>query len=138
MNSVLKFLIIAWFAIAAGLIASLFVGCAAPGTVTPVQVVSLAPSFNGSDLNSGLIAIVPGGRIIAPSERDGYNDMVAKHGSDPLFSPALKADAGIKPSGPNYFIDDEHWVDFGLMLKWKREGDPRHPAKTTLLQKAGI
>jgi hypothetical protein len=106
------------------LLALLLGGCATP---VPPLVESGAPSYDGKDLNSGVIALVPGGQLVTPHWRDRYNAMIALYGN--RFAPPLATDDGILPAGPGntanrYFIDNEHAVKFDLMNEWRKAAAP--------------
>jgi hypothetical protein len=93
------------------------------GTVIPPLVESSTASYDGKDLDSGVIALVPGGQLVTPHWRDRYNGMITVYGK--RFTPALETDDGIVPAGPGdnasqYFIDNEHAVKFDQMNEWRK------------------
>jgi hypothetical protein len=120
------------------LIALLLGGCS---TQIPPLIESRAPSYDGRDLNSGVVALVPGGQIVTAHWRDRYNAMIALYGN--RFMPPLQTDAGVSPaparghspapaadgSLPQYFIDNEHAVKFDLMNEWRKAAPPASPVK---------
>jgi hypothetical protein len=97
----------------------LCVGCSAVSTVTPDRVESSAPSFDGNEQNSGVIASTPTGFVVTSRFRDRYNALVATYGRD--FAPALRRDAGIsRIDAGQYAIDKEHMVKFLTMNAWQK------------------
>jgi hypothetical protein len=112
---------------------AMLTGC---GPVTPPLVIGSAASYDGRDLNSGVIAEIPGGQLVTPHWRDRYNAMIALYGK--RFAPPLRPDDGILPVAPGdhaaqYFIDNEHAVKFDLMNEWRKASAPSpasHPAST--------
>jgi hypothetical protein len=130
---ILRFLDV--FAIAGGISMYAWSVLSLSGCATQISPLteSSSPSYDGNDLNSGVIALVPGGQLVTPHWRDRYNGMIAAYGS--RFTPALQVDDGIVPAtAPNapveYFIDDEHAVKFDQMNEWRKAD-----AKTTTVAK---
>lgn len=93
-------------------------GCGS--TVTPNQVEASAPSFDGNAQNSGIIAIVPGGRLVTQHFRDRYDALVEYYGRD--FTPPIKPREGFTPSGSDWVIDLAHYVKFLEMNQWLAAG----------------
>jgi hypothetical protein len=104
----------------------LLTGC---GTQVPPLVESASASYDGAALNSGVVALVPGGQLVTPHWRERYNAMIALYGN--RFAPPLQPDDGIVPAstGPaaagvsaatTYFVDDEHAVKFDQMNEWRK------------------
>lgn len=98
-------------------------GLTACGTQIPPLVESSTASYDGGKLDSGVIALVPGGQLVTPHWRDRYNGMIALYGN--RFTPPLETDDGIVPASPGnnatqYFIDNEHAVKFDQMNEWRK------------------
>lgn len=91
-------------------------------TITPDQVHATAPSYDGNDQNSGIIAAVPAGIVVTPHLRDRYNHLIDLYGQD--FTPAIKADAGLTdaPDKVNFILDRQHFVQFLEMNQWLKAG----------------
>ncbi len=99
-------------------------GC---GTQIPPLAESTSASYDGAELNSGVIALVPGGQLVTPHWRERYNAMIALYGS--RFTPPVQTDDGIVPEisrsiAVHYFVDDEHAVKFDQMNEWRTAGVP--------------
>jgi hypothetical protein len=106
----------------AALLASLLAGAGCASTVIPRTVTDSAPSWDGTNQNSGLVGFSPdGGGIITSNARERYNGLVVIYGA--RFVPALKADAGLwqMPDG-TWHIDQQHLACFAKMNRWRKEG----------------
>ena len=103
---------------------AVLVGCA--GTVTTPVAQAAAASFDGTNQNSGVIALVTNqagvatGAIITPHARDRYNALMSEYGRAWLIS---GNDVGLTcQSNGCWFIDDEHLQDFITASRWRRNG----------------
>lgn len=108
--------------------------CAALGlaactsTVVPNRVDAAQPSYDGNLQTSGILAVVPGGRLVTPHLRDRYNALVAKYGRDYLVP--LRPNEGFSPApdGVNLIVDLGHYEKFLEMNQWNRAGiKPMNP-----------
>ena len=99
----------------------LLAGC---GTVTPDQVVSDGPSWDGTNRNSGFVGWTSTGcGILTPHARDRYNALVKDYGS--RFRPPLQTDYGLVKIDVDgqptvYQITPEALADFATMNRWRR------------------
>lgn len=93
-------------------------GCA---SVVAPQPVHGSASYDGNELNSGIVMSVPSGFVVTAKFRQRYNDLIAVYGGD--FSPVLKPDSGLAPiSDDRFLISKEGMVDFLTMNGWRRAG----------------
>lgn len=112
-----------------GLMAGLLIGCS---TVVPDPVRVSAPSWDGTNQNSGLICLTTNGTaIITPHARDRYNALALRYGTN--FAPPLQFDSGVREvtcssngafAGTLYEIDNEHLAKFAIMNRWRKENKP--------------
>lgn len=102
-------------------LAVVLLGCAS--TVRPVIPTATAPSFDGTNQNSGFVSLSGGRGLITAHARDRYNGLIDLYGKG--FIPPLVHDAGITVTSSNLFtIDGEGIVHFATMNRWRREGKP--------------
>jgi hypothetical protein len=101
-------------------------------TIVPQAIEPKQASFDGNDLNSGIIGQDPAGRgyIITAHARERYNLLVDAYGRD--FTPPLARDAGISAlADGTALIDREHLVKFLEMARWKKANlAPTHLPKS--------
>jgi hypothetical protein len=99
-------------------------------TITPRVVASPAPSWDGNEQNSGIIAVLPDGYLVTFNYRKRYNKLIELYGSK--FVPALQQDDGIiRVRTDGVVIDREHAGKMALMSTWARSAgrslDPPNP-----------
>ncbi len=93
-------------------------GCS---TVTPKQVRSESPSYDGNDQNSGIIVSTKDGFLVTPRFHIRYNALIEVYGRD--FTPPLHEEEGIaKVDANTYLIDKQHMTQFLEMDAWLRAG----------------
>ena len=97
----------------------LLMGCAS--TVTPRMVTDAAPSWDGTNQNSGFVAYAADGQgIITANARARYNGLIVTYGA--RFVPPLQADAGLTQSeGGKFLIDQQHLAYFEKMNRWRKQ-----------------
>ena len=106
-----------------GILAALIAGCST--TVTPKAFQDQTASYDGGQLNSGLIGFYTNdarvvSMVVTPHFRDRYNAMIPTFGTN--FQPALKLDAGIEPfTNGTSLLDLEHLVKFTTMNRWRKQ-----------------
>jgi hypothetical protein len=113
-----------------GLYALCVIGCTS--TITPKQVTDNAPSWDGTNQNSGFLGYAPDGYgVITPRARDRYNALVDQFaaGKDSkgqhLFLTPPARDAGLEIfTNGTYRISPESLSNFGLMNHWRKQGTP--------------
>lgn len=98
-------------------IALVLVGC----TVTPKAIRIGAPSWDGSQQNSGLLGQLDDrSGVITAHGRDRYNALVDVYGSK--FVPTVTRDAGVTAfTNGTWRIDPEHLVKFATMNRWRKQ-----------------
>ena len=103
------------------LLSCFLLGMTACTTVTPSTVIASAPSWDGTEQNSGIIGTFAGGFNVTEHFRDRYNALVDSYGE--RFAPALRRNAGLS-IGPNgtFIIDPEHMEKFVRMNAWRKAG----------------
>lgn len=90
-------------------------------TVIPDAVHAKGASYSGGKRNSGIVQFVASGVVFDAHSRDRYNELIKSYGT--LFTPALKADAGLTAkSDGTWLIDNEHFAKAVQMNTWRRSG----------------
>jgi hypothetical protein len=112
-------------AVEAALVLAMLTGC----TITPVQVRSARPSYDGIHQDSGLIDQgSDGGGFISDQAKARYNALVQTFGK--RFTVPLHENEGIDPDPVliderrAWRIDPEHLVKFQTMTRWRKEAAP--------------
>ncbi len=103
----------------------LLAGCA--GTITPVHTAPQVASFDGSEVNSGIISFTNGaaGRAawVTPHLADRYAALMAAYGLA-WFPPVQPGDGlTLLPDG-TCLLDKQHLAYFLIANQWRKEGKP--------------
>ena len=103
---------------------ALALACTGCTTVTPTPAdVPAAASFDGTEQNSGIVGVQPGGIFVVTAHlRARYNSLIADYGRE--FAPAIVADYGLAPIAgtDRWTMTPESMANFAIMVQWRRMG----------------
>ena len=90
-------------------------------TVTPARVESRAPSYDGAEATSGILAVETSGFVVTARFRARYNELVARYGA--AWSPAIGADYGLFARDDGTWLATREAIEKALvMIAWARMG----------------
>lgn len=101
----------------------LLAGCV--NTITPTHVQSSAYSWDGTNQNSGVLAMSNHCAIVTSHAVDRYNALMTLYGK--AWAPPVKPWDGVTATPTNgvYILDAQHTFYFSTANRWKKEGkDP--------------